>query len=47
MSFAKADFRRFSKFGPKSDRIHPEMVPRIKTAMETSREGCWNMGSDE
>jgi len=30
MSFAKADFRRFSKFGPKLDRIHPKMVPRIK-----------------
>ncbi len=30
MSFAKADLRRFSKFGPKSDRIHPKMVPRIK-----------------
>lgn len=30
MSFAKADFRRFPKFGPKLDRIHPDMVPRIK-----------------
>ena len=30
MSFAKADFRRFSKFGPKLDRIHPGLVPRIK-----------------
>ncbi len=30
MSFAKADLRRFSKFGPKLDRIHPKMVPRIK-----------------
>jgi uncharacterized protein (TIGR00269 family) len=30
MSFAKADFRRFSKFGPKLDRIHPNLVPRIK-----------------
>lgn len=30
MSFAKADFRRFSKFGPKLDRIHPKLVPRIK-----------------
>ncbi len=30
MSFAKADFRRFSKFGPKLDRIHPDLVPRIK-----------------
>ncbi len=30
MSFAKADFRRFSKFGPKLERIHPGLVPRIK-----------------
>ncbi len=30
MSFAKSDFRRFSKFGPKLDRIHPDLVPRIK-----------------
>jgi uncharacterized protein (TIGR00269 family) len=30
MSFAKADFRRFSKFGPKLDRIHPDLIPRIK-----------------
>lgn len=30
MSFARADFRRFTKFGPKLDRIHPRLVPRIK-----------------
>lgn len=30
MSFVKADFRRFSKFGPRLDRIHPKLVPRIK-----------------
>ncbi|MEG3224234.1 MAG: TIGR00269 family protein [Methanobacteriales archaeon Met13] len=30
MSFARADTRRFNKFGPKLDRIHPKMVPRIK-----------------
>ena len=30
MSFARADFRRFTKFGPKLDRIHPKLVPRIK-----------------
>jgi uncharacterized protein (TIGR00269 family) len=30
MSFAKADFRRFSKFGPKLDKIHPDLIPRIK-----------------
>lgn len=30
MSFARADVRRFAKFGPKQERIHPGMVPRIK-----------------
>ncbi|HMK54372.1 MAG TPA: TIGR00269 family protein, partial [Methanobacteriaceae archaeon] len=30
MSFTRADTRRFTKFGPKLDRIHPKMVPRIK-----------------
>ncbi len=30
MSFARADTRRFAKFGPKQERIHPKMVPRIK-----------------
>ncbi len=30
MSFSRADFRRFSKFGPKLDAIHKKLVPRIK-----------------
>jgi uncharacterized protein (TIGR00269 family) len=30
MSFSRADKRRFGKFGPKLERIHPRMVPRIK-----------------
>jgi uncharacterized protein (TIGR00269 family) len=30
MSFSRADVRRFGKFGPKQERIHPKMVPRIK-----------------
>lgn len=30
MSFVRADVRRFAKFGPKQERIHPKMVPRIK-----------------
>lgn len=34
MSFAKADFRRFSKFGPKLHRIHPHLIPRIKPLWE-------------
>lgn len=30
MTFARADFKRFSKFGPKLDTIHPKLIPRIK-----------------
>ena len=30
MSFARADVRRFAKFGPKQELIHRKMVPRIK-----------------
>ena len=30
MSLAKAELRRFYKFGPKLDKIHPNLVPRIK-----------------
>lgn len=30
MTFSRADFRRFSKFGPKLDAIHPKLIPRIK-----------------
>ncbi len=30
MSFARADYRRFSKFGPKLQQIHPQLIPRIK-----------------
>jgi uncharacterized protein (TIGR00269 family) len=30
MSFARADIRRFSKFGPKLEQIHPRLIPRIK-----------------
>lgn len=30
MSFARADLRRFSKFGPKLEQIHPRLIPRIK-----------------
>ena len=43
MSFAKADFRRFSKFGPKLDRIHPGLVPRIKPLWKVPEKdvGIW------
>ena len=30
MTFSRADFRRFSKFGPKLDAIHEKLIPRIK-----------------
>ncbi len=30
MTFSRADFSRFSKFGPKLDPIHPKLIPRIK-----------------
>jgi len=30
MTFSRADFKRFSKFGPKLDIIHPKLIPRIK-----------------
>jgi uncharacterized protein (TIGR00269 family) len=43
MSFAKADIRRFSKFGPKLDRIHPKLVPRIKPLWKVPEKdvGIW------
>lgn len=30
MTFARADFKRFRKFGPKLDTIHKKLIPRIK-----------------
>jgi uncharacterized protein (TIGR00269 family) len=30
MSFVRADTRKFSKFGPILDKIHPKLIPRIK-----------------
>ncbi|MGB9936559.1 MAG: TIGR00269 family protein [Methanobacterium sp.] len=43
MSFARADFRRFPKFGPKLDLIHPKLVPRIKPLWKVSEKdvGTW------
>lgn len=45
MSFAKADFRRFSKFGPKLDRIHPKLIPRIKPLWKIQEKdvGIWTV----
>lgn len=43
MSFARADFRRFAKFGPKLDVIHPKLIPRIKPLWKVSEKdvGTW------
>lgn len=43
MSFVRADFRRFSKFGPKLDKIHPNLVPRIKPLWRVAEKdvGIW------
>jgi len=43
MSFARADFRRFSKFGPKLDAIHPKLIPRIKPLWKVPEKdvGTW------
>lgn len=30
MTLSRADLRKFSKFGPKLDTIHPKLIPRIK-----------------
>jgi uncharacterized protein (TIGR00269 family) len=43
MSFGRADFRRFAKFGPKLDAIHPKLIPRIKPLWKVSEKdvGTW------
>ncbi len=43
MSLVRGDVRKFSKFGPSLQRIHPAMVPRIKPLWNTpEREvGIW------
>lgn len=43
MSFARADIRRFSKFGPKLDTIHPKLIPRIKPLWQVPEKdvGTW------
>lgn len=48
MSFVRADFRRFSKFGPKLDRIHPKLVPRIKPLWRIPEKevGIWAVLND-
>ncbi|MGZ7136215.1 MAG: TIGR00269 family protein [Methanobacterium sp.] len=48
MSFARADFRRFPKFGPKLDAIHPKLIPRIKPLWEIPEKdvGIWVILND-
>lgn len=45
MSFAKADIRRFSKFGPKLQQIHPQLIPRIKPLWRIPEKdvGIWSV----
>lgn len=48
MSLAKAELRRFYKFGPKLERIHPNMVPRIKPLWKILEKdvGTWAVMND-
>lgn len=48
MSFARADVRRFAKFGPRQERIHPKMVPRIKPLwiIPEKEVGMWSVLND-
>lgn len=48
MTFAKADFRRFSKFGPKLDTIHEKLIPRIKPLWNVPEKdvGTWAVLND-
>ena len=45
MSFARADIRRFSKFGPKLELIHPKLIPRIKPLWKLPEKdvGIWTI----
>ena len=48
MSFARGDTIKFSKFGPKLDVIHPNLVPRIKPLWNTPEKevGTWAVLND-
>lgn len=48
MSFARADLRKFSKFGPKLNMIHPKLIPRIKPLWNISEKevGTWAILND-
>ncbi|WP_413827137.1 TIGR00269 family protein [Methanobrevibacter sp. UBA313] len=45
MSFSRGDNVKFSKFGPKLNRIHPKLVPRIKPLWNTPEKevGMWGV----
>ncbi|MDO9046052.1 MAG: TIGR00269 family protein [Methanobacteriaceae archaeon] len=48
MSFARADLVKFSKFGPKLDVIHPQLIPRIKPLWNIPEKevGIWAVLND-
>ncbi len=48
MSFARADLVKFSKFGPKLDIIHPQLIPRIKPLWNIPEKevGIWAVLND-
>lgn len=48
MSFARGDTFKFAKFGPKLNRIHEKMVPRIKPLWSTPEKevGLWAVLND-
>ncbi|MCZ3366154.1 MULTISPECIES: TIGR00269 family protein [Methanobacterium] len=48
MTFARADFRRFSKFGPKLNTIHEKLIPRIKPLWNVPEKdvGTWAVLND-
>ena len=48
MSFARGDTIKFSKFGPKLDKIHPKLIPRIKPLWDVPEKevGIWAVLND-
>lgn len=48
MSFARGDTIKFSKFGPKLDKIHPKLIPRIKPLWDIPEKevGIWAVLND-
>ncbi|MDR0912606.1 MAG: TIGR00269 family protein [Methanobrevibacter sp.] len=48
MSFSRGDTFKFSKFGPKLNRIHPKLVPRIKPLWNVKEKdvGMWAIANN-